>query len=72
MGVRKGTGYTVEDDFVDDSMNAPRSFFINGNGDEDHAKKIEDKILKGFQVVAAVFNPDGPDGARLMVLMVRP
>ena len=35
-------------------------------------EKIGDKILKGFQVVAAVFNPDGPDGARLMVLMVRP
>ena len=72
MGVRKGRGYPVEDDFVDDSMNAPRAFFINGNGDEDHAKKIGEKISKGFQVVGTVFNPDGPNGARLMVLMVRP
>ena len=72
ISVRKRRGYPVEDTFIDDSMNQPRSLFINGNGDEDHAKTIGDKISSGYQVVTAVFNPDGPNGARLMVLMVRP
>ena len=70
--MRKGRVYPVEDIFVDDSINPPHSLFINGNGDEDHAKKIGEKISRGYQVVTTVFNPDGPNGARLMVLMVRP
>ena len=47
--------------------------FINGNGDEEHAKQLTDRFVVGFKVVNMLLNLNANDSGneKIVVLMER-
>jgi hypothetical protein len=45
--------------------------FVNGNGDEEHAKQLTDRFVAGYKVVSMLLNLNAKDSGneKLVVLM---
>ena len=45
--------------------------FVNGNGDEEHAKQLTDRFVAGYKVVSMLLNLNANDSGneKLVVLM---
>ena len=45
--------------------------FVNGNGDEEHAKQLTDRFVAGYKVVSMLLNLNAKDSCneKLVVLM---
>jgi hypothetical protein len=54
-----------------DDMNPPQYIFVNGNGDDDHAKGIN-SVADKYRVVSMIFDPDArAENKGIVVLMER-
>ena len=49
----------------------PRYRFVAGNGDEDHADKVNEVNRHGYRAVLMTARPRGEEGGSVIVLMER-